>query len=466
MQRFMFRKVEVWVVLLLLVCGIGATIIFGAIVLDQERADASAKDSRFGAIGESALAVAEVPETLRQTLKQIGQPDPTMIAFLNPPTDDPGGWTWAMEPGSDGLDGYLLLSRHAGDRGYHTIELVSLRDGEVKNTWDRQPELLLAKVDRRPEWADIAEYDLWKNEYFRYIHPYLTEAGEVLLKDHQSPLVMIGPCGKIEWIQDEHLFHHSTESDGEGGYWIPSYDLEADKRGRQSRYVDDAIAHLDRDGNVILKRSLSEIFVENGLTHLIFPASDFNTDPMHLNDIQPVLADGPHWKKGDLFLSFRTLSLVMLYRPATNKVVWMKSGPWISQHDVDILDDHRIAVFNNNAYDDGRGARVRDVSEPLIYDFDTDGTSTPIEKSLEGFKAATISEGLQDFTPSGHLIVEIENQGRLFIFNSRSEIVASFLNRAANGETYRMGWSRFIPQDQGDKALAALDAAKCPWKGN
>ena len=71
-------------------------------------------------------------------------------------------------------------------------------------------------------------------------------------------------------------------------------------------------------------------------------------DPIHLNDIEPVRKDGPYWRKGDLFLSLRSPSTVMLYRPSTNKVIWRKDGPWSKQHDVDILDDHRISIFNNN----------------------------------------------------------------------------------------------------------------------
>jgi hypothetical protein len=51
----------------------------------------------------------------------------------------------------------------------------------------------------------------------------------------------------------------------------------------------------------------------------------------------------------DLFLSLpRSSSNVILYRPATNKVIWRKDGPWSRQHDVDILDNHRISIFNNN----------------------------------------------------------------------------------------------------------------------
>src|SRR5690606_40126395 len=59
-----------------------------------------------------------------------------------------------------------------------------------------------------------------------------------------------------------------------------------------------------------------------------------------------------------LFLSFRHMSMIMLYRPATDEIVWKKQGPWLAQHDVDILDATRIGVFNNNAYDRGTDARI------------------------------------------------------------------------------------------------------------
>ena len=40
--------------------------------------------------------------------------------------------------------------------------------------------------------------------------------------------------------------------------------------------------------------------------------------------------------------------MVILYRPSTNQIIWKGTGPFFDQHDVNILDDHRISVFNNN----------------------------------------------------------------------------------------------------------------------
>ena len=137
----------------------------------------------------------------------------------------------------------------------------------------------------------------------------------------------------------------------------------------------------------------------------------------------------------------------MLYRPSTGRIIWQKAGPWISQHDVDVIDDLRIAIFNNNAYDRGRDARVLGASETVIYDFDSGEVTSPFAETFRNLGTATISEGLQSTTSSGHLIFEEENRGRIFILDRGGNIVATFLNRATNGEAYRLGWSRYIPQD-------------------
>ena len=121
-------------------------------------------------------------------------------------------------------------------------------------------------------------------------------------------------------------------------------------------FKDDAIVKMSAEGDIIFEKSVARIFIENGLEYLLFSIGgkggneNFNTDPTHLNDIQPVDFDGNHWKKGDVFLSLRNLSMVLLYRPSTNEIIWKGTGPFSQQHDVvDILDDHRISVFNNNS---------------------------------------------------------------------------------------------------------------------
>ena len=102
----------------------------------------------------------------------------------------------------------------------------------------------------------------------------------------------------------------------------------------------------------------------------------FTTDPIHLNDIQPIDFDGEFWKKGDVFLSLRHQSMVLLYRPSTNKIIWKGIGRFFHQHDVDILNDHKISVFNNNSKNFAFGNVLDGNNEVIIYDFKTNQYSS------------------------------------------------------------------------------------------
>ena len=74
----------------------------------------------------------------------------------------------------------------------------------------------------------------------------------------------------------------------------------------------------------------------------------------------------------------RNISLVALYRPSTNQILWHKFGPRRHQHDIDIYDDTKIGIFNNNTKLD---LKLVDINSNIItYDFETDRIEKPFEK--------------------------------------------------------------------------------------
>ena len=92
---------------------------------------------------------------------------------------------------------------------------------------------------------------------------------------------------------------------------------------------------------------MAEMLKYNGLDHLVLRSGDAQ-DPLHLNDVEPALTTTDHFQKGDLFLSFRNLQCVVQFRPSTGDVVRVIDGPLAAQHDVDIVGDSTLAIFNNN----------------------------------------------------------------------------------------------------------------------
>ena len=253
------------------------------------------------------------------------------------------------------------------------------------------------------------------------------------------------------------LFHHSAEQDHEGNLWIPShvFPYQIDKKYgglKYGTYLDDAITKVSPDGEILFQKSVSNIFIENNLEFLLFAnvSEKFFKDPIHLNDIQPVLTDGPHWKRGDVFLSLCHKNMIILYRPATNKIIWKGGGPYIvAQHDVDILDDHRISIFNNNSYLFYDGEKVSGNNEVVIYDFKTNSYSKYFDESLEQHDVRTITEGLSQILDNGDLFIEEQNYGRWLYFNKDTSVQWQYVNRADNGNVYLLNWSRvfYRPED-------------------
>ena len=446
----MFRKVELWLVLLcFLIGGVGA-VVFAGLVLTSERA--STPPTR---ISRAAIAVAEMPSAVRGLFRADQRLlSPTQAVFKGKAT----GWSFPSGP-MVAPEGYLLLSRLDGAAGQHVVELVSLPDMKVQYRWMPDVPSMLSMVTAKYDKVDRSNWDL---AHFREIHPWALPDGDLIVKNHGSPLWRIDACGKPKWIIQSQRFHHSTEGDADGNLWIPSFrDPPSIPHVRYS-FLEDQIVKVSPAGKILYARSVLPILMRHGYGSWFLASDNYNDDVTHLNDIQPVLADGPYWKKGDVFLSLRNLSTIMLYRPATDKIVWIKRGPWRSQHDVDMLDDHRISVYDNQAEDRGNVPFVENHSRILVYDFAMDQITSPLDGVMADNNIKTEAAGLFTALPGGFSMIEDTTNARFFIVRPGGRLAAEYVNRAPNGKVIMLGWSRFLDKAQGDALVQRLRQVKCP----
>lgn len=444
-----------WIALLGLGLVPAAFSIYGHLVLDAARTGGE------GQLADAALALAKVPATAADLLRGRDL-DPRHVSHPER-FSDPAGWTVA--PGGAAAlapEGYLLLSRYSGDENRAVIDLVDLATQRTLHVWRPDVETILgglpaqASLTRINQWGPFSR---WNRRYFEAVHPFLMDNGDLVIKDHGTPLARIDACGALVWRQDADMFKHSTNMDAEGRLWVPSV-IEPHDPAYGDQFAEDALTAVDpADGRIIEQVSTIPLLDAAGYFPQMFGAGAARNDPVHMNDIEPVLEDGPYWQKGDLFLSMRNLSLVALYRPSERRLVWSQQGPWMAQHDVDVLDDHRISVFSNNAYNAGHGDYVRGANEVLVYDFATGEVSSPYRDVLEALDVKTRSEGLAEVTPAGNLVVEDENSGRLLILGPDGRLLASYLNRAGDGSIFTMAWSRVVERSLAEGALAAIAAS-------
>ena len=430
----MFKKIEIWILYLVVLLGIPITIGFGVLVRQELTGSI-----RLGRVSKTALFLAEIPKNLK-------------LAFA----ENIHAVKENRFPSLDGFDGtpntsqsYLLLSRYDGDLNEGLVELVDLKNFKVLHTWNPDINQFNKSIKKIDEFKYIERDNNNSRQYFR--HPKLTKDAGLLFSS--SPFRKIDACSNLIFQNEHDRFHHSIETDIEGDIWVPSYmypqDLPVLKVGRdtieEGGFIDDAIVKLSPDGEILFEKSVSQIFIDNDLEYLLFAhGNGFESDPIHLNDIQPVNSNGKFWQKGDVFLSLRNQSMILLYRPSTNKVIWKGTGPIFQQHDIDILNDHTISIFNNNSKNLKDGRVVDGHNEVIIYDFKLDEYSSYQNDSLIKNEVRTITAGLSQILSNGDLFIEETDYGRTLYFDNDGSLRWTYVNRADNGKNYILAWSRIL----------------------
>ena len=336
------------------------------------------------------------------------------------------------------LSGYLLVSSINKDNKLAEIQLVDLSKQKTVQTW-------------QPDISKLGSEKISKSN-LRYIHPILYKKDLITLAE--GNLYRFNANSSIVW-QLNGAFHHSLELDSDKYIWvcgtIKSIELEQNIKSNpiKEHIFNDAIFKIDPlVGKVIYKKSIYDILISNGYKGLLFGKGPINEDIIHINDIQPAPKTTEYWQKGDLLISLRHLSTILLYRPSINKVVWLKSGPWNFQHDCDFVGDHKIGIFGNDVVDfNGKTYLLNGNNNEYIYDFSTDQVSTPYTKMFQKGKIKTLTEGRSRILPDGQLFVEETNYGRI-LFGDRNGVNGIYVNRLDKEHIGALGWSRYYTNEE------------------
>ena len=442
-------RFQLWQALLAALFLVASLVAFASLALHGEE-----KDS--GVAAKAALAVAQAPATAHKVLTEAISGYHPRLAKTQRFDGEAG---FQSHPAAPRTGDVIALARFDGDAKRGFVDIVSMDDGAVLGTYRPDLKDMYARAEI-PESVSRLRRDHGPSRYLPYA-PSIEPDGSMVFHGMDSPLVKADICSRILWMIDGE-FHHSIEPDGRGGVWAirtlspPTADFVGDD------YQDDAVAHVSSDGEILFEHSITKALIRSGYDHVVYSHDKYDRDPVHLNDVEPALADTAFWKAGDLFLSIRNASMLALYRPSTDEIVWAKSGPWMMQHDVDIYSDHEIAVFDNNAVADPSGERVRGDNRVIVHDFATGRTRTIFEEAFKKADVRTKTNGLFTILRDGAIMAEEQNYGRLIAFNPDGAVRWTYVNRAAkDGRVYHLGWSRAIEGERADAVRAALAGATC-----
>jgi len=440
------KKISLYSYLLSLFIGLILAVIFGAIVNHQIY---NQENSRFGLLGKFFLDVAQFPSNLNKFLfeehpqvlssgrfNDIGFFSKNGKIYLNTNKDD----------------GYILLSSFDKLEDQASVKLIRVRDQKIMHKWTPNIDTLYNLTS-----ANLQKYSEGRGKKnYRIMHPLPLSNGNIVFHNN-GLLFAMNACSEIEFFT-KGTFHHSNELDHEGNIWVPSVYFPQ-FYSNFPEYRDDAIAKISPKGEVLFKRSLSEILVENGYLGLLGVGKDL--DPIHLNDIQPALSDSKYWKKGDLLISLRQRSTVFLYRPSVNKILWLSTGPWLNQHDANFVDNESISIFGNDVFDTGKDMRlIGDSNNIYIYNFSDNSIKTPFKKIMAKTEIETLTEGLAYPINQDEFFIEESNHGRLIKIN-RNSVLWELVDRINKEEISLTSWSRYLKRPEGEDLINNIGVQKC-----
>ena len=347
-------------------------------------------------------------------------------------------------------NGLLIVPRFDFSLNRSVVDVIDLKTFTIIHTYKHD-------IDKMGKLIkNVNEFPYFNRDHsskrFQYTHPLILNDGSLISDGNFTMAFKIDLCSNLIWINDEEKFHHSKMLDHERNIWVAGQMKPASKYVENSQirdFKDDSIIKIDTEGNILYNKSVTEILIENKLADInIF---NENLDPIHLNDIEPTFSDTNFWKKGDIFLSSRHLSAIIHFRPSTNKVINYITGPFSQQHDVDVVSDREISIFDNNNF-----LLNNKFSQILIYNFETGEFKKLFNDELKTENFKTTSQGLSHIFKDGSLMVEEQNHGRIILFNNKGEKEWEFVNKDKNGNIGFVSWSRVIEDELFTKRFKSL----------
>ena len=432
----MNKKIPLWFVLLILWFGVVITILFGWAVwrIDNTRYIVASRFERL------IIRVASFPSLVKESIREARSHSRLIRMDVYPKVT-------GLKVENKYIDSnYILVATYDRKLDQSVAKLIRLSDQKVVHRWIPDYSQIIKLLGKGSfSWTSREIHNLL------LYHPLLLPDGSLIFNDAFSPLVKINKDSKLIWAA-KGIFHHSVEKDAEGNIWAPSVITPSEFLpnvlvGLQ----DDAITEVSPEGKIIFRKSVAKILTENGYRVLLFGFGNYEKNLVHLNCIQPALTSGKYWLKGDLLISLRNKSTVFLYRPSTDKILWLKTGPWINQHDAGFIDSSRIRVFGNNMTRIfGRERLVDGYNEEYVYNFKNNKTETPYTEFLKNAKISTLSEGRGNILPNGDLFVEETNNNRLLL-GSKKNIIWQYVERIDKNSVATLSWCTFITKQQFNK---------------
>ncbi|HJP04118.1 MAG: arylsulfotransferase family protein [Gammaproteobacteria bacterium] len=245
--------------------------------------------------------------------------------------------------------GITLVTSHWLTEGEYVsaIRLINL-DGNVLHEWQIHPDEI---------WP-VTPYDDYSagkyNQPQNYVHgTHLLPNGDIVFNIEYLGLIRMNACSDILW-KLPYRTHHSVDRDDDGNFWVAGLNWRENPVDgyvhMKPPFVDETMLKVSPDGDILDEVFFVKEMYKSGYADIF---SDIKAiyDFTHMNDVEILDADMADafsmFSAGDIMISLRHLSLVVIFDGKTREIKWHFRHPMIHQHDPDFEADGHIVIFDN-----------------------------------------------------------------------------------------------------------------------
>lgn len=358
------------------------------------------------------------------------------------------------------------------------LAMVIDRDGNVLHTWETDPATLFADVDfagftGRPsalnlnvQGLDIGpDGSLAVTFQGRNVYPY------------QVGIARFDWQGDKLWSRVDNSHHWPTVGP-DGTIYAPIARIEKQQTTvaatqepvvcKGSAMFQEGVQVLTPDGEVVRRLWLEDLVKASDMQGLAYSVRS-DCDPYHVNGIAlmnaAAAAQLPGTKAGDLVVSLRSSSALVVIDAVTGQIEHIVSGPMVAQHSPNVTRDGAFVVFDNlGGIDSAHGTRVLRVDPSLgqgttLFPRDAAGPGGDLQSIAQGAVALSDdnSRMLVSETLGGRIFeVDTATGEALWQMTAISDLAP--FHAAAGTPADGPAWS--LMQTQGARYVSRADVAR------
>jgi hypothetical protein len=319
--------------------------------------------------------------------------------------------------------------------GHEAAAYLISMDGEVLHAW------------RRPfstVWSDGARAGRKQPDSHVYFRKAVVYPNGDLLAVYEGVGDTPYGYGVVKLDRDSEVIwsypgraHHDIDVGPDGRIYVLTHDLVAEPLAGfdnlASPRLDDFLVVLSPQGEELKRISLIHLVAASAYRHLLHTVSAYATaDPLHANTVELITEDAAarfaFGKPGQILLSFRELGAIGVVDLHSERLVWATRGPWLGQHDPDILQNGNLLLFDNYGHyqQPEGGSRVIEFDPEtmaIVWQYAGDA-EVPLE---------SVIRSSQQRLANGNTLITESSGGRILEVTREGHIVWQFVNPVHGG---------------------------------